>query len=227
MASLADDALPVASDEARHLVKSLRLRPGETFVATDGEGTVAEVVAESIDRRGVVGRVVKRVRVAPPGLRLWLCADANGSRADWLVEKAVELGAWAFCPLGPADPGRRARWERLARAALKQSLGAWALRLPAAGEAAWERAARLSFVGAWLGRPGGADPLAQPLPPQGDWLLVSGPPGGFTPDEEAAWGSLPGLLAVDLGPHRLRAETAALALLVAARLSSRPSWETG
>ena len=201
--------------------------PGETFVATDGRGTVARLVCTAIDRRGLDARIEARAAVARPALRLWLCAEAGGSRADWLVEKAVELGAWAFLPLDPAEPGRRARWERLARAALKQSLGAWSLRLPEGAETALERAAGGGFDGAWIGLPGGADPLAQALPAQGDWLVVSGPPEGFSPAAEAAWRALPGARAVDLGPLRLRAETAALVLLAGARLASRAAWETG
>lgn len=227
--SLAGDTLRVEADEAKHLVRSLRLQSGESFVATDGAGTVARLVATAIDRRGIDATIAARARVEPPALRLWLCAEAEGSRADWLVEKAVELGAWAYCPLAPADPGRRARWERLARAALKQSLGAWALRLPGDddGATALEQARGGTFAGAWVGLPGGADPLVQALPAQGDWLLVSGPPEGFAAAQEAAWQALPGACAIDLGPRRLRAETAALALLVAARLGSRPAWETG
>ncbi len=227
VASLADDVLRLEADEAKHLAKSLRLQPGESFVATDGAGTLARLVAEAIDRRGITARVLERARVEPPALRLWLCAEAEGSRADWLVEKAVELGAWAYCPLVPPDPGRRARWDRLARAALKQSLGAWALRLPAAGMSALDQVGAGAFAGAWLGLPGGADPLTQTLPAQGDWLLVSGPPEGFSPAHESAWRGLPGAQPIDLGPLRLRAETAALALLVTARLGSRAAWETG
>jgi 16S rRNA (uracil1498-N3)-methyltransferase len=207
-------------------VKSLRLRAGDAFVATDGEGAVARLVVDELDRRGLDARVAERVHVPPPSLRLWLAAEAEGARADWLIEKSVELGAWAFCPLGAPEAGRRARWERVARAALKQSLGAWALRFPEApGALAVARGG--AFEGAWLALPGGRDPLAESLPAQGDWLLVSGPPRGFDPDTEAAWAALPGAVPVDLGPRRLRAETAALALLVAARLRARPAWETG
>jgi len=207
-------------------VKSLRLRAGDGFVATDGAGAVARLVVRGLDRRGLDARVEERAHVPPPALRLWLAAEADGARADWLIEKAVELGAWAFCPLAAPEAGRRARWERLARAALKQSLGAWALVLPDAGDAL-EVARTRPFDGAWLAFPGGRDPLAESLPAQGDWLLVSGPPRGFDRAAEAAWAARPGCRPVDLGPLRLRAETAALALLVAARLRARPAWETG
>lgn len=207
-------------------MRSLRLRAGEEFVATDGAGGVARLIVLGLDRRGLDARVAERAHVPAPALRLWLAAEAEGARADWLIEKAVELGAWAFCPLRAPEAGRRARWERLARAALKQSLGAWALVLPEATDAL-EIARTRPFAGAWLGRPGGRDPLAEALPAQGDWLLVSGPPRGFDPAEEAVWAARPGCVPVDLGPLRLRAETAALSLLVAARLMARPASETG
>jgi 16S rRNA U1498 N3-methylase RsmE len=60
--------------------------------------------------------------------------------------------------------------------------------------------------------------LEQALPPQGDVFLVSGGPSGFAPGELEAWEALPGAVPVDLGGLRLRAETAALALLLAASL---------
>jgi len=216
----------IEGDEARHLTKSLRLAPGDECVATDGDGTVARLVLREIDRRGLAADVLERVQVDPPPFRLWLAAEAEGARADWLVEKAVELGAWGFCPLEIPEPSRLERWRRLARAALKQSLGAWSLRF-AADRPALATAASGVFSGGWLGDPSGHDPLAEVLPAQGDWLLVSGPPGGFAPAAETAFRALPGVRPVTLGARRLRAETAALALLVAAGLRARPTWETG
>lgn len=153
----------------------------------------------------------------PPPFRLWLAAEAAGNRGDWLVEKAVELGAWGFCPLTVPEPGRLERWRRLARAALKQSLGSWGLRIRA-DQPASLLATSGAFAGLWLGDPAGGDPLAEVLPSQGDWLLVSGPPGGLRPAEEGAFRGVAGARAVRLGRRRLRAETAALALLVTAAL---------
>jgi 16S rRNA (uracil1498-N3)-methyltransferase len=224
------DALDAATltldgDEAKHLAKVLRAKAGDRFAATDGAGTIAELVVERVGRGTIEATVLERHAVPPPKLRLWLAAEAEGSRADWLVEKAAELGAWAFLPLDGADPGRRARFRRLARAALKQSLGAWALRVE--GERpALEVAQTVGFSGAWVGEPRGADPLLQPLAQEGDWLLVSGPPRGFEPAALAVWAGLPGAVPVRLGERRLRAETAALALLVAAALRAGPAPET-
>ena len=53
---------------------------------------------------------------------------------------------------------------------------------------------------------GGGPELA--LPAAEEWLLVVGPEGGFTDSERAMLG---GAVRMCLGPHVLRAETAALA----------------
>ncbi|MGH7725908.1 MAG: RsmE family RNA methyltransferase [Candidatus Eiseniibacteriota bacterium] len=228
--SLEADTLRITGDEAHHLLKSLRLKPQARFVATDGAGTVARLELTASDRRGLEARVLERASVPRPALRFWLVGDAEGTRGDWLVEKATELGAWAFVPLEDPGPGRRARWGRVSRAALKQSLGAWALALPDPGVLDADTAGTAStgprFDGLWLADPEGAPLLAQELPSQGDWLLVSGPPGGFAAAEREAWLGRPGSAAVGLGPLRLRAESAALALLVGARLRSSTGQET-
>lgn len=228
------DSLHIEGDDAHHLLKSLRLRAGASFVATDGAGTVALLEVLATDRHGLEARVRERVAVPRPRLRLWLVAGAEAARSDWLIEKAAELGAWAFVPLHPPGAGRRERWERLARAALKQSLGAWLLRFPDPEEVLLPAPARAEagpdpgggFAGLWLADPGGALPEAQVLAPEGDWLLVAGPPAGFREAERAAWLGRPGAVRVGLGPLRLRAETAALALLVGARLRGGQEQET-
>ena len=212
--SLSEDHLRIEGDDAHHLVHALRLAAGGTFVATDGRGRVARLEAASVDRRGIDARVLERAHVPARAPRLWLVAEAAGGRGDWIVEKAVELGAHAFVPLGEATAGRAARWGRVARAGLKQSLSAWELALPEGR--ALDLAAGARAI--WIAHPGGAPVLAQALPAHGDVFLVSGSPSGFAPGEREAWEALPGAVRVDLGDLRLRAETAALALLTVAAL---------
>ena len=214
--SLAPERVRVEGDDAKHLLSALRLKPGDTFVATDGQGGVARLEALALDRRGIDAVVKQRATIPRREPRLWLVAEAEGARADWIVEKAVELGAHAFLPLGEEAPGRVARFRRVARAGLKQSLSAWELALPEGP--ALEQARAAAPVRTWIARPGGAPVLEQALPPQGDVFLVSGGPAGFARGELEAWEALPGAVPVDLGGLRLRAETAALALLLAASL---------
>jgi 16S rRNA (uracil1498-N3)-methyltransferase len=234
LASLEPERVRVEGDDARHLAQSLRLAVGDSFVATDGQGGVARLETTALDRRGIDARVVERARVPEPRLRIWLVAGAEGGRGDWIVEKAVELGAFGFAPLGAATRGRLERWKRVARAGLKQSLSAWELAFLTGRPALEEARERVTAGGApfvaWVAEPGGAPVLAQALPPQGDLFLVCGPPGGFPPGQREAWEAIPGATRVDLGPLRLRAETAAIVLLAAAALRrprSRPATRSG
>jgi len=214
--SLAPERVRVEGDDSRHLVHSLRLKAGDSFVATDGQGSVARLEALALDRRGVEAQVRERAQVPRAEPRLWLVAAAEGARGDWIVEKAVELGAHAFVPWGEPSAGRTGRFRRVARAGLKQSLSAWELALPQGRPL--DLAREVAPACLWIARPGGAPVLEQALPPQGDAFLVCGGPAGFGPGEVAAWEALPGAVPVDLGGLRLRAETAALALLLAASL---------
>ena len=217
--SLEPDLVRVEGEDAHHLAHALRLAPGGTFVATDGRGNVAHLEAQKVERRGIEARVLERATVPAREPRLWLVAEAAGGRGDWIVEKAVELGAHAFLPLGEATAGRGARWGRVARAGLKQSLSAWELRFPEGR--AIDRAREVGPKATWIAHPGGEPVLSQVLPPQGDVFLVSGAPSGFAPGEREAFEGLEGAKRVDLGDLRLRAETAALLLLAAAALGRR------
>lgn len=213
-------------EDAHHLRKSLRLRVGESFVATDGEGTVARLELSEAGRDFLQATVRERVVLPRPRLRFWLVAEAEGARGDWLVEKAAELGAWAYLPLAGTEGGRLSRWERLARAALKQSLGAWRMRLPEPGAGPGDALRRTDLAGVWLADPSGQRPERQTPGAEGDWLLVSGPPGGLDEAAREAWLGRREATAVTLGSGRLRAETAALALLVLARAQLAPAEET-
>jgi len=214
--SLAPERVRVEGDDAKHLVSALRLKAGDRFVATDGQGGVARLEALALDRRGIDAVIRERAQVRCAEPRLWLVAEAEGARADWIVEKAVELGAHAFLPWGEPRAGRAGRFKRVARAGLKQSLSAWELALPEGRPL--DLAREVAPACLWIARPGGEPALEQALPPQGDVFLVCGGPSGFGPGELAAWEALPGAVPVDLGGLRLRAETAALALLLAASL---------
>ena len=187
---------------------------------------------------------------------------SRGGRDDWLVEKCVELGAAGLWPLGTArapwgvekksaskegkkeeggnaaaatpalPPGIPARWGRVARAAVKQSLRSHGLgwRAPARVDEGVVleavAASPLALVAA-----AGAPPIAAVLADarRGGWregdeagaqppcLLFVGPEGDFTGAE------VEGLVAagarlVGLGHHRLRVETAAVAGLAAVML---------
>jgi 16S rRNA (uracil1498-N3)-methyltransferase len=154
-------------------------------------------------------------------------ALSSGERMDYTVQKAVELGVTAIHPLaaarsvvrlaGERAEKRVAHWQAVAVSACEQSgrnrvppvapvaeLAAWLERPPAGGAGAL----RL------LLSPAGATRLRELPRPAASIILLAGPEGGFTPEEEAAVLNC-GFIPVRLGPRVLRTETAAVAALAA------------
>jgi len=215
----------IAGAEADHLRKALRVRPGEHVSATDGRGTRATLEITGFHKHVVEARVIARREDPLPRHRLWLATAADGARFDWLVEKVVELGGFGLLAFAPGHGGhpRTDRWERVARAALGQSLGSWSLRLgmtPGAKEAveAGEPGGR-AWESVQVADPDGASGAgAQGLAAEGAHLLLVGPPEGFSDRDRDFLRGLQAAGRIRLGERRLRSETAALALLVWASL---------
>ena len=215
--------------EADHLRKALRIRPGERVRATDGRGLRATLEITGFHDRAVETVVRERHLEPASERRFWIAAFAAGARFDWLVEKSVELGVSGLIVLLPRRGPRPKpeRWERLARAALGQCLGAWEARISSAPSARGAIEAGVPGNALWTSvqvadstAPAGArDPR---LDRAGDHLLVVGPPEGFTEADRAFLSNSPDLARIRLGDRRLRSETAALALLTLARLGESP-----
>lgn len=116
----------LAAADAHYVARVCRARVGERIEATDGRGARAALRLVEV-HRGVTAEL-EAVTRAPALRQAWvLCGAPEGERADWLVEKLAELGVGRFLPVDTARGrwraagGRRARWERLAIAALRQS----------------------------------------------------------------------------------------------------------
>jgi 16S rRNA (uracil1498-N3)-methyltransferase len=155
-------------------------------------------------------------------------------RMDWLVEKAVELGAASIQPLlaersvlrlsGERALKKQLHWQGIAIAACEQCgrnrLPPVHAARPLQDFATWNPSSVQGRFVLSLSRD--SLPLSHVLTPQkntGQILLLSGPEGGLSPAEEKA-ARAAGFQALSLGPRTLRAETAPLALLAALTLQS-------
>jgi len=220
--------LPLPDALAHHAVRVLRLRAGAAIALFDGSGGEYPATLE-IDGKAAWAQLgALNPREAELGGRITLVQGLpSGDKMDWVVEKAVELGACRVSPiaaqrsvlqLGGARLDKRvAHWARIAQAASEQcgrnrlmpvdapvELREWLAR-PAAG-------LRL------LCHPEAAPSLADALAAQPglrDLSLLVGPEGGWS-DEELALAARYGVQAVRYGPRVLRTETAGLALVAAA-----------
>jgi 16S rRNA (uracil1498-N3)-methyltransferase len=218
------DRFVVEGAERRHLADALRVRPGETFLATDGTGREYLLEAVTVDKRSLVAAVREDRAGAPePGQHVTLAiAPPKGTRMETAVEKAVECGVGRIVPLrtersvvkSTEGTERLERWRRVARSALAQS---GRCRLPEVTEPA-----TLADVlgGAGLRLLAHLDAEARPLrdvldgagpagEAAGSIVLLVGPEGGFS-DAEAEEARRSGAIAVSLGGTRLRTETAAI-----------------
>ncbi|HET9886098.1 MAG TPA: RsmE family RNA methyltransferase [bacterium] len=224
----------VVDGESRdHLVKSLRVRVGDRFLATDGEGRELLLETTGMKPRTLEARVVEERRVAPGigrAITLALCPP-KGSRMETAVEKCAEMGAGKIVPLlctrsvvkTEEDSARVERWRRIARSAMVQSEQCWSLEITAPrtmdallDENGWAQlllahpAPDAMAIDVALAASNGNSPVT----------LLVGPEGGFT-DEEVNGARKKGARTVTLGATRLRSETAAIVALALALDSLR------
>jgi 16S rRNA (uracil1498-N3)-methyltransferase len=216
---------PVALEaaDARHAIRSLRLRPGDEFTSSDGEGGVVRCRVVRAQRLLVEAEVLDRAEVPRPRPLLTVAlAPPKGDRLTWAVQKLSELGTDAIVLVETARSVRRWEGERgarigprlatVSREAAKQSRRAF---IPSVSgpvpwpEAVVPEAVRGPEVILWEAS---RDGLLSVLPEEApdEVALVVGPEGGI-PQEDARAAQAAGALLASLGQNILRTETAAVA----------------
>lgn len=230
----------LAEDESHHLFTVLRGGRQTLLQLVDGRGhRLTGTAAGKQGKRALVR--IESVSDDPAEQRapqlILACAVVKGKRFEWALEKAVELGAHQIiplrCELGVIDPreGKQERWVSLMKSAVKQCGRSW---LPGLARPCSVAAALDSCPDAACYF--GAAPWETPQKPVRHWttllsdapgsvpaalVFFVGPEGGWSPAELArlAGGAQP----LTLGPHVLRAETAAAAGLSALQ-AVRQNW---
>jgi 16S rRNA (uracil1498-N3)-methyltransferase len=213
--------VPLDPEQAHYLFAVMRLGPGAPlalFNGRDGEWS-AEVVEAG--RRG--GRLVAQTRGQaqrrPPDLWL-LFAPIKKARTDFIVEKATELGAARIQPVFTRlTASERVRADRLRKHAVEAAEQCGETFVPEVAEPArldavldgWNPERRLMFCDEAREAVPAREALAAARP--GPWAVLTGPEGGFAPEEALRLRSLPFVIPVTLGPRVLRADTAACAAL--------------
>jgi 16S rRNA (uracil1498-N3)-methyltransferase len=215
-------ALPAAGcarlpeEEARHLVRVLRARPGDAVRAFDGRGREVEAVVVVVDRDGAEVEIRGEV-AAPRPIRevVLVTAAPRGERMEWLVEKATEAGVARIVPLAAersvrkeAGPSSLRRWRRAAVEAAKQCGRAT---VPDVAEPTTlvEALTSTPADARFIATPGAAARLPDLVAAAPRVAVFVGPEGGFDLDETAALAQA-GARAYGLGGLILRVETAAV-----------------
>jgi len=226
---LGNDVFWLRDSERDHLVRVLRLKPGDLVVGFDNTGLEYTSVILKIEDKSVTCRILSTDHPdVEAHTSVYIVAGlSKGEKMEWVIQKGTELGMEGLVPLrakrsvmhleGSKAQERVVRWQKIASEASKQShrvqepkileVCDWkdlAERLP--HDTQWlipyeeEKTQRLASV---------LDTLDSERP----IAILIGPEGGFDEGEVALAQAKLGAQSVSLGPRILRTETAALATL--------------
>jgi 16S rRNA (uracil1498-N3)-methyltransferase len=224
---LNEEILVVSGEDHRYLTRVLRLTVGDRVIVFDGRGVEADADIIRIGPRALELKLADR-RQTPASSRPELTliqALTKGDKLDLVVQKATELGVNRIIPAASARSvprleamralGRRARWQKIARDAARQSGRTDVPEVEPVTqiEVALTAAPQTAFkVMMWEGARTHGLRQALPKTPPSQLVIVTGPEGGFAQAEvEAARAA--GFEVCGLGPRILRTETAALVTL--------------
>ena len=210
--------------QQNYLVNVLRMGEGAELLVFNGrDGEWLARLARTEKRN--IGLVVEApARSQPPDPDLhYLFVPLKQARLDYMVEKAVEMGAGRLRPvLSQHAQVTRINRERMEANAIEAAEQCGLLSVPAIDEPIELR----PLLDTWEGREdrrriifcdeaeAGTDPLSVlgALVPSALAVLI-GPEGGFSREERQILRSRPFVTPISLGPRIMRADTAAVAAL--------------
>ncbi len=210
---------------ANYLVNVLRLKTGDPVLVFNGRDGEWRAALADGGKRAAALVVSERTRDQAPAPDLhYLFAPLKHARLDYMVQKAVEMGASRLQPvLTRHGQVTRVNLERMRANAIEAAEQCGILNIP-------EVAAPLTFDRMLAERDPARllvfcdetadvkDPIAALSALRAGTEIIPlavliGPEGGFAEDERAALLALPNVVRLALGPRILRADTAAVAAL--------------
>lgn len=217
----------LSTDQTHYLIHVMRIREGDPLRLFNGRhGEWRAVMPFAPQRKRDLAQLLIEESLQPQKEEpdVWLCcAPIKRAPFEFMIQKATELGVSVVQPVLTARTQVRdfnqQRLQTIAIEAAEQSerLSVPEIREPLALDALIKNwpAKRLPLIGAEFGQAvpaaqGLSSALAQARPTA---AIITGPEGGFLPEEMARLSALPESLLLRLGPRILRADTAALAAL--------------
>jgi 16S rRNA (uracil1498-N3)-methyltransferase len=222
-------------DQANYLLNVLRLKRGDEVLLFNGRDGEWQAKLAGTGKRALAAVVGERMREQPLPLDLhFLFAPLKHARLDYLVQKAVEMGASRLQPVITRHTQvARVNLDRMRTNAIEAAQQCGVLALPdikepvafktIAGSAEADRLLVFCDEDAEVKDPVAAlvaarAPASALLPAEAarravPLAVLIGPEGGFAEDEREALRQRPNVVRIALGPRILRADTAAVAAL--------------
>jgi 16S rRNA (uracil1498-N3)-methyltransferase len=226
----AGTTVPLDAAQGHYLGGVLRLKAGDSVLVFNGRDGEWRGRFEGTGKRAMLGIDHRTRSQTSPGDLHYLFAPLKRARLDYMVQKAVEMGASRLQPvMTRRTQAERVNVERMRANALEAAEQCGILSPPEImppvvlerAIAALEPERHLVFCDE---EATGGDPvtmLRRDLEPRGlgrgdiaiPLAVLVGPEGGFDDDERARLGKRPHTSRIALGPRILRADTAAVAAL--------------
>ncbi|WP_309083828.1 16S rRNA (uracil(1498)-N(3))-methyltransferase [Chelativorans sp.] len=215
-------------EQAHYLAHVLRMREGSELLVFNGRHGewLAEIAGVAKKSARLAVRTLTRPQTPQPDL-LYCFAPLKQGRLDYLVQKAVEMGAGILQPvITQHTQVPRIGLERIEANIIEAAEQCGIISIPIVREPLklermleiWEEGRRLVYCDE--DAPGN-NPLPALSALAGRKLaLLVGPEGGFSEAERAMLRALPFVVPVPLGPRILRADTAAVAALALIQASA-------
>ena len=205
----------LSETSSKHCVQVLRMDVGEQIDITNGQGGLFHATIQVAHKKNAVVTITASKQTDRPKqkLQLGISLLKNAVRLEWLFEKATEIGVTSITPLVCErtihERFKTERMQQIIQSAMIQSQQTW---LPVLSETM----PLLQFITKSSANQkliAHCEPLhktsIQSIEPSDDLLLLIGPEGDFAPSEiEAAIAK--DFMPIDLGPTRLRTETAGI-----------------
>ena len=220
--SLAEgQAFEASKDHFHYLANVLRMGDGDAVLLFNGRDGEWHATLSLPTRKRLLLTPTEQTRPQPaPSDLHYLFAPLKVGRLDYLVQKAVEMGAGVLQPVMTQHvQGKITSMERLEANATEAAEQCGILAIPTVSAprkledllADWPRERRIIFCDEGHGSQNPL-PVLQGITERKLALLV-GPEGGFSDEERTLLRNLDFVTPIPLGPRILRADTAAVAAM--------------
>ena len=217
----ADAEVACTADQANYLRTVLRMDAGRELLVFNGRDGEWRAVLHHHGKRGAALAIVAQTRTQNSGPDLWyVFAPLKRSRLDYMVQKAVEMGASRLVPvLTQHTVAERVNGQRMSANVIEAAEQCGVLGIAEVAEpvklttllASWPAERALIFCDEAAAQ---VSPLAALAAlPRGPLAVLIGPEGGFSDAERQTILTKPYAHAISLGPRIMRADTAAVAAL--------------
>ena len=205
----------LSEESSKHCVQVLRMQEGARIDLTNGIGQLSEATITIAHKQNTIVSIQSEKKIAPSTQKITLGISLlkTAVRLEWLLEKATEMGIHTIVPLMCErtihERFKAERMQNILQSAMLQSQQTW---LPILTPPTKFN----DFISTYNApqkyiahcEPGQKISIKE-LTPSDNCILLIGPEGDFSPKEIEVALSLQ-YQAIQLGPTRLRTETAGI-----------------